>query len=313
MLKALLLGLAASFFFSITFVLNHAMQSSGGHWIWTASLRYVFMLPVLFLLTLRNGRYRIVLNAIKTRPVQWFLWSTVGFGLFYLPICVAASYGPSWMVASTWQVTIAAGILLTPQFRREENGRLVSHAIPLRQLLISATIIIGVFLVQYTDGSVEEIKKNAAVIAFILIAAFSYPLGNRKMLALVPDSLGTLDRVFGMTLCSMPFWGALMAGGLVTRSYPTADQAYQTLIVALSSGVIATLLFFKATELAKRDVRHLAVIESTQAGEVVFTLLLGLLLFGDKAPTLSAVVGIAVIVLGIVLNGLTALPKSGNA
>lgn len=34
---AFLLGVLASFFFSVTFVLNQSMASSGGDWLWTAS------------------------------------------------------------------------------------------------------------------------------------------------------------------------------------------------------------------------------------------------------------------------------------
>ena len=44
---------------------------------------------------------------------------------------------------------------------------------------------------------------------------------------------------------------------------------FQSLCVALFSGVIATILFFKATDLVKENPRHLAVIEATQCGEVV--------------------------------------------
>jgi len=281
------------------------MQASGGHWIWTASLRFAFMLPMLFALMIKGRRYRKVLRAIGARPWAWLLWSTVGFGLFYLPVCVAASFGPSWMIAATWQITIVAGILLSPLFRRVENDRAVRHKIPVRQLLISGTIIVGVILVQFTDGSVDEIKRNFSVILLIVVGAFSYPLGNRKMLTVVPEGIGTLDRVFGMTLCSMPFWAAIMATGLGRHIYPTPVQVGQTLIVALSSGVIATLLFFKATEMVKRHIRQLAVIESTQAGEVVFTLLLGLAFFGDAVPSARAIIGIAVIVAGIVANSLS--------
>ena len=44
----------------------------------------------------------------------------------------------------------------------------------------------------------------------ILVAAFSYPLGNRKMMELCPASMTTIGRVYGMTICSMPFWLLLM-------------------------------------------------------------------------------------------------------
>jgi drug/metabolite transporter (DMT)-like permease len=305
MKKALLLGTLSSLFFALTFVLNRQMQLSGGHWIWTSSLRFVFMLPMLWILVLPGKRYQAVLGQIREKPLYWIIWSTVGFGFFYLFLCIAAAYGPSWMIASTWQITIIAGILLTPLFRTGKHTGATRHALPVRQLAISIVIIAGVILVQYKKGAISEVKDNYLALFYIVIAAFSYPLGNRKMMAVVPDSVGTIERIFGMTLCSLPFWLILMLIGVLKNQLPSLEQIGQTLIVALSSGVIATILFFRATEMVKTDMRQLAIIESTQAGEVVFTLLLGILLFKDQLPSPIALVGILIITSGIVVNGLT--------
>ncbi len=38
------------------------------------------------------------------------------FWSFYAPLSFAGAFGPGWLVASTWQITIVAGILLTPFF-----------------------------------------------------------------------------------------------------------------------------------------------------------------------------------------------------
>ena len=43
MVRLILLGLLSGAFFSSTFVLNELMSAAGGHWFWSASLRYVFM------------------------------------------------------------------------------------------------------------------------------------------------------------------------------------------------------------------------------------------------------------------------------
>ena len=43
MVKLILLGLLAGAFFSSTFILNELMSNAGGHWFWSASLRYIFM------------------------------------------------------------------------------------------------------------------------------------------------------------------------------------------------------------------------------------------------------------------------------
>jgi drug/metabolite transporter (DMT)-like permease len=83
-----------------------------------------------------------------------------------------------------------------------------------------------------------------------------------------------------------------------------APQWIQTFLVALSSGVVATLLFFKATDLVKTNQRQLAVVESTQAGELVFAGLGGILLLSDALPSPAGFAGLAVIVCGMVLNSL---------
>ena len=48
MKKALFLGILSSLFFAFTFILNKQMNLSGSLWSWSASLRYIFMLPILF-------------------------------------------------------------------------------------------------------------------------------------------------------------------------------------------------------------------------------------------------------------------------
>ena len=50
---------------------------------------------------------------------------------------------------------------------------------------------------------------------------------------------------------------------------------YQVLhmIVALFSGVIATVLFFNATDRTNGDFHQLAAVEATQSGEIVFAIL----------------------------------------
>ena len=78
---------------------------------WSAGLRYLFMLPMSWILASRFGGAVKVLNEVKRHPFSWFLWSTVGFGLFYAPLTWASVYGESWFVAATWQLTIVAGIL----------------------------------------------------------------------------------------------------------------------------------------------------------------------------------------------------------
>lgn len=293
MKRALGYGILASFFFAFTFLLNRSMNLDGGYWLWSACLRYLFMLPMLACLTGYKGKLTAVRKEIAHKPKSWILWSTVGFGLFYMPLTMASVYGESWFVAATWELTIVAGILLTPLF---------GWSVPVKNLLLSCLILLGICLLQLPHIQTGSFKQIVMPLALILIAAFSYPLGNRKMMEFC--HLDTLERVFGMTLCSMPFWLILSVIAFFRSGLPSGGQILQSLGVALFSGVIATILFFKATDLVKHNPKHLAMVEATQSGEVLFTLLGGILLLGDQMPDAVGFLGIALIVIGMIGNSL---------
>ena len=300
MKKGLLLGFLASFFFAFTFLLNRSMHLSGGSWIWSASLRYLFTFPMFALLVWRTSGFSRVHAAIRQSPLAWLLWSTVGFGLFYAPISFAGDHGESWLIAASWQVTIVMGLLLSPLFQKK---------IAVKNLGAAAIILVGVFLLQLENIVSFRLTSVAQTLLPILIAAVAYPLGNRKMMALCPPEIGTIERIYGMTLCSLPFWLLLALFGLFTRGLPSASQTIQSLGVAVLSGVIATLLFFKATDLVKESQRQLAVVESTQSFEVLFTLIGGVLLLQDSLPDTFGWVGVGLIVLGMVLSSIASIDR----
>ena len=297
MKKALIYGILASFFFAFTFILNRSMNLAGGYWMWAASLRYLFTFPILRIMLAGSPSPARVWSAVKEAPVSWLVWSTVGFGLFYAPLTFGSVLGESWLAAATWQLTIVAGVLLTPLFGKR---------IPIRNLGWSVLVLAGVFMMQVPHLKRMEVRTVLFTLVPKLVAAFSYPLGNRKMMALCPAGMTTLERVYGMTLCSMPFWIFMSGWAWVKEGPADRGQVFQSLCVALFSGVIATVLFFKATDLVKENPRHLAVIEATQCGEVVFTLLGGILLLKDRVPEPAGLAGIAVIVAGMVGNSLSA-------
>ena len=91
--RALWYGILGALFFAFTFIFNRSMNLSGGSWVWSASLRYLFSLPMLAVLAWRKGELAGVLSAIKKEPLTWLVWSTVGFGLFYGPLSLASIYG----------------------------------------------------------------------------------------------------------------------------------------------------------------------------------------------------------------------------
>lgn len=294
MKKSFILGVMASFFFAFTFVLNSKMNISGGFWGWSASLRFIFMLPLLFLLLKSKENFVKIINIIKENPLLWILWSTIGFGLFYAPLCFAADYSVSWVVAGIWQITIIAGMLLLPVFFNQK--------IPIKSLLLSCIILAGVFIIQFHRLGYTSTDKILLGIIPVVIAAFAYPLGNRKMIELCHGTLTATQRIFGMTLCSMPFWILLSFYNFVKVGLPSNGQVFQSFIVALASGTIATILFFKATDLAKDNQIHLAIIESTQSGEIIFSLLGEVLFLSHIVPDAWGWIGMSLIILGSILN-----------
>ncbi|WP_195999784.1 multidrug resistance efflux transporter family protein [Clostridium sp. 1001271B_151109_B4] len=68
--------------------------------------------------------------------------------------------------------------------------------------------------------------------------------------------------------------------------------------------VIATILFFKATELIKNNNHQLAVIEATQSGEVIFTLLDEILILKTTFPTTIGYIETFLVIIGMILNSL---------
>ncbi|MDO4976242.1 MAG: multidrug resistance efflux transporter family protein [Eubacteriales bacterium] len=293
--KAFLVGILASMFFAFTFVFNRSMNLGGGYWLWSASLRYLFTLPIMFLLVWKQHGLSAVFSQIKKNMLAWVLWSTVGFGLFYLPLTMASVYGESWFVAASWQLTIVAGIMLTPFF---------GNKIPVKNLIFSGVILIGIAMLQVSHIETMQTKGLISALCLILIAAFSYPLGNRKMMTLCSENLSTIERVFGMTLCSIPFWLIASVFAYASHGAPSGNQMLQSFIVALFSGVIATLLFFEATNMVRNNPKQLAFIEATQAGEVIFTLIGGILFLKDPFPSLIGFIGILIIVIGMIGNSL---------
>lgn len=309
MKKAFTLGVIASFFFSFTFIFNSQMNLSGGSWLWTSSLRFIFMLPILFFIMIITKKLSNVISEIKKAPISWIIWSTVGFGLFYTFLSLSSQYSASWLVAGTWQITIIAGALMSPLFItkvKTEKGVIEEKGkIPKKFILFSSIILIGIFLMQLEEAKSLSLSKCLLGIFPVIIAAFAYPLGNRKMIEICNNNLSTIERVFGMTLCSMPFWLIISVFATISIGLPSQEQLLQSLIVAIFSGIIATILFFKATDLVSGDNHKLAVVESTQAGEVIFTFLGSILFLKDSLPTPIGILGLSLVIIGMILNSIS--------
>ena len=301
-MKEIAIGIVAALFFAFTFILNHSMELDGGSWLWSASLRYFFMLPFLIAIVLYRKNYRQLHKEMKSQPRQWLVWSFVGFVLFYGPLTFSAAYGPGWLVSGTWQFTIVAGVLLAPLFITVIEGKQVRQKIPIISLLISCIILIGILLIQIPQAKTVSFQALMLGIVPVMVAAFAYPLGNRKMMEVCNGRLDTFQRVLGMTIASLPAWIIMAVYALTTVGLPSGSQVFQSLLVGLSSGVIATILFFIATDRVRGDQGKLAAVEATQSTEVVFVIIGEMLLLGIPLPAPIALVGLGIIIVGMLLH-----------
>ncbi|MBO1529861.1 multidrug resistance efflux transporter family protein [Psychrobacter sp. F1192] len=380
MVRLILLGLLAGAFFSSTFILNEMMSTAGGHWFWSASLRYLFMwLIITAIILIQQGAAS--LKALMTVFWQhWRFWcvtGSIGFGLFYTGICYAADHVAGWVVAATFMFTVVTSLLVLMAFGQRFARRFIGYAL---------LVFIGVVLVNVSEGIQAATVANTDIANVVpmadmllygalpaLIAAFSYPIGNQLVWQVThnsraqpettpqvdktPSPNGTYDepliseaydlpsslndatinsegtdnqsqltvtslpstlqafidriptiettllhnafnKVWLMTLGSLPFW--LLLGMIMRPEAPEISQLFNTLLVALLAGVAATTIFLYARGQAATS-SEVAGVDATQASEVVFALIGGILLLDNSIPSTMGLVGIALIIIGLIL------------
>jgi drug/metabolite transporter (DMT)-like permease len=302
--RLLAIGILSAFFFSSTFVLNRAMSLQGGHWVWTASLRYVYMLVLLSLWLLVTRQAHVLTGAVREFRTHCLFWTTagsIGFGVFYALLSFSASFAPGWVVATTWQATILASPLVLLIFGKR---------VPARGMLFTALIFIGIVLVTIEQATSSSLKEILFGFLAIMVAAFAYPLGNQLVWearhgtsARIPRIDGpvidnSIGRVLLMVMGSMPFWIALIV--VTNPPAPSTGQLLTTAIVAVFSGVIATSLFLHARHHAS-TAYELAAVDSTQSTEVLFALLGEVMFLHGSYPGVTASAGIAAVIAGLML------------
>ena len=311
-ITAVALALASALFFTATYVLNRAMADAGGHWAWSAALRYLLTLPMLALVLPWRGGFAPVWGALCAHPWIWLTWSGIGFTLFCVCLTWAAAYAPAWLVAGTFQLTVIAGMLLAPLLYRDERARL-----PRAALALGAVIVMGVAIMQAGHFHGHLGCEAWLALAAITVSAFLYPLGNRAILLHLErtgEILNATQRVFGMTLASQPFWWivALYAGH--AAGAPAPMQVLLASGVALCAGTIATILFFQATAMVQGDAAALGTVEAMQAAELLFSTVLGVAFLGEHAPRGFAAAGATLVAFGIIgLGVLVGRDSAGDA
>lgn len=310
-IKAILLGILAALFFSLTFLLNEINLSDSGYWIWVATLRYLWMLPMIMLLgrvPQLKSDFRQVWTGMKEAPSYWLIWGNVCFVLFYVPLTWSAQFLPGWLVSSLWQLTIVFGVLTTPLMTVTDNsGNKHRLKIPGNKIKWMVVILLGIGLTTVqTNGFSQVTPMFWFAIVAIIIAAVCYPLGNRQIGNRYPTFNG-LEKVFGMLIATYPTFIVLSIIGYLKAGLPSQGTLVSTFSVALSSGVIATVLFFQATAMAAQNMETLATVEATQSFEVIFTVLSGLVFLGHTLPNHLQLTGLA-----IMLFGITGINLAGN-
>ena len=299
-LYAIAIALASALFFTCAYVLNRLAATEGGHWAWTASLRYLITLPLMLPLMRWQGGIAPVWREIRAHPLPWLGWSGVGFVLFYIGLSYAASSGPSRLVAGTFQLTVVAGMLCAPLLYDDERRR-----IPLPALAIGLLVVAGVMLMQFGVGGGSLDRDGWIALGWVAVAAVAYPLGNRGLLLHLerrggPVQLNATQRVFGLTLASQPAWIVLALYAAATAGPPSAGHVWLAGGVALGAGIIATVLFFQATGMVRNNATALAGVEAMQAAEILFATLIGVWLLGERWPRGPALWGAGIVVVGIV-------------
>lgn len=299
LLPALLFGLAAAAFFSVSFVLNRQMAQADGHWTWSAALRFLMMIPVLVLVVALRGQCQRLVNMWKASPRGWILWGILSCGLFYAPLVAACAVAPAWLVAATWPVSIVIGILLAPLMYQDQR-----RSIPRSALFFSILITAGVLLLQTGEFSAGNRRDLLIGLVLVLISAIAHPVGNRGSMLMLEKAGIPSDPILRLTLLilgSLPFWLILCVAGWITAGPPSTGQWFTTAIVA-ATGLVATPLFYAASDRVSRDPGKLAAVEATQAGEIIFTLVFEAILIGIRPPAPLAWFGLTLVITGFLLH-----------
>jgi len=303
MVRIIVLGILSAVFFSSTFVLNRAMSLEGGHWVWTASLRFGYMLVFLCGCLFFTKGVKQLAEIRKVFLQYWLFWiiaGSIGFGVFYALISFSAAYAAGWIVATTWQATIlATPIVLVVLGKR----------VPARGVALTGLIFAGILLVNMEHAATATAREVIFGVLPVLIAAFAYPIGNQMVWEARQGGNGRIphidhavmedgfSRVLLLTLGSMPFWIGLVL--LARPPAPSPGQLINTAMVALFSGVIATTLFLHARHLCAHPY-EIAAVDATQSMEVVFSLIGEIVILQGVFPGSLGVAGIALTLIGLV-------------
>jgi len=308
-LLAVSTGIIAALFLSSTFTINSLLAHTGGHWAWTASLRSLIMIPLMGLVLLMSKRLAPLIKTLKQHPILFLKWGIIGFGGLYTTMALASLYIPGWLVAATFQINILAGVLIAPFIYDDHRKK-----IPFKALCLSILIVIGVLVMQLDKLTQLHDRRSLAISFFlVLIGAFVWPLANRKLmidLERKSAELNATQRVLGLTIGSTPLLLVLALFAYIVSGSAPMLQVKASFYSALLSGFIGGAGFYQATQMVKHNPIALATVEATQVFEIFFTLICEIWLVNAPKPNSLALIGMAIIGIGITIQIITAVKSS---
>lgn len=297
----LFLGLLAALFFTAIFIINRLIALDGGHWYWSASLRFVFTLLFLsigFIAFKGFSYFKMILKEYIDNFKFWSIAGTIGFGLFYTLICYASYFSPAWVIATTFQFTIIASLFVLYFF-----GKKLSKNV----WLVTIMIFIGVTMVNMSHFKMSEIDTILLGFLPVLLAAFLFPIGNQMVweeknrranegadISLIKNSF---VKIFLLILGSFPLWIVLYF--FTDAGVPSQEQAISVALIAILSGIIATSIFLYARSLCDTP-KKLVIVDSSQSGDVFFALFAEMIFLNVAFPNLIGLLGVALTILGLI-------------
>ena len=296
--QAIALGLVSNLFLSVGLIVNSLMAFAGSHWAWTASLRYLLLLPFLLIIVAGSNQLKPLLIAMKHVPGTFLIWGNIGFGIFYSFLTYASLFAPGWLVAAGFEITILVGLLLAPLIYSDHRA-----IIPKKAFLLSGLLVISIVVMQFEKIKSFQLADSSLIsLALTLIAAVLWPLGNRKLMLDLEHKnihLSALQRVLGMCLGSLPVLVGLAVYGFHEAGPPVKIQVLSSLMAALFSGVLGSVLFYKAIQLVRNSPTALATVEATQVTTIFFTLVGEIIFKGVDWPGIYGNVGFLIMLLGL--------------
>ncbi len=309
--QVIAIGLLGALFFSSTNIINRWINVSGGNWVWTANLRFLFVVFLLPIVLLVFSGSSAVKQAWAVYKKNWLFLSVaggIGYGIFYTTLCFAFSHASGWVVATTYELNMLFVPLVLWFFGKKINRHGLGCLL---------AIFIGVILVNISQAGRLQWSDILLGSIPVIISALTYPLGSQIFNEArnggngkfkIPDLSGPvmgnpLACVWLMNLGALPVIALFTVGAIFTvhQSAPTSGELIKILVITVSSGIIGASLFYYARHQLAKKTHDVMAIESTQAAEIFFTVVGEAVIVGGVFPGALGYVGLALVIISFIV------------